>query len=140
MIEPYFLDLCGGSRSRSLFGLMTFQRPSCSSFWACPMFSLGTILYRPRRNYIRTAGYVGGAEVGCLLMAFLARLHTPAPPKCPKEWTLDCLYSLFWDLGPLFWALLEVQASIQGMGFYGGLNPDPRCRSRKSVALSSDGG
>ena len=29
--------------------------------------------------------------------------------KWPKSWTLYCLYSLFWDIGPLFWALLEVQ-------------------------------
>ena len=29
--------------------------------------------------------------------------------KSPKERTLYCLYSLFWDIGPLFWALLEVQ-------------------------------
>ena len=26
-----------------------------------------------------------------------------------KIWTLYCLYPLFWDIGPLFWALLEVQ-------------------------------
>ena len=28
-----------------------------------------------------------------------------------KSWTLYCLHSLFWDIGPLFWALLEVQVN-----------------------------
>ena len=32
----------------------------------------------------------------------------------PKSWALYCLYSLFWDIGPLFWALLEVQVDIVG--------------------------
>ena len=36
----------------------------------------------------------------------------PGPPKWPKYWTLYCLYCLFWDIGPLFWALLEVQVYI----------------------------
>ena len=31
--------------------------------------------------------------------------------KCPKYWTLYCLCSLFLDIGPLFWALLEVQVA-----------------------------
>ena len=37
----------------------------------------------------------------------------PGPPKWPKSWTLYCLYSLFLDIGLLFWALLEVQVRVQ---------------------------
>ena len=37
----------------------------------------------------------------------------PGPPKWPKSWTLYCLYSLLRDIGPLFWALLEVQEHPQ---------------------------
>ena len=40
---------------------------------------------------------------------FYVVVRLPGPPKWPKEWTLYCLYSLFWDIGPLFRALLEVQ-------------------------------
>ena len=32
-------------------------------------------------------------------------IDVPGLPKCPKSWTLYCLYSLFWDIG----AVLEVQ-------------------------------
>ena len=37
--------------------------------------------------------------------------NVPGPPKWPKSRTLYCLYSLFWDIGPFFWALLEVECS-----------------------------
>ena len=33
--------------------------------------------------------------------------------------SLYCLYSLFWDIGPLFWAVLEVQ--VYEVGFEAGL-------------------
>ena len=32
--------------------------------------------------------------------------------KCQNLLTLYCLYSLFWDIGPVFWALLEVQVRV----------------------------
>ena len=37
----------------------------------------------------------------------------PGPRKWPKQWTLYYLNSLFWDMGPLFWALWEVQARVE---------------------------
>ena len=42
----------------------------------------------------------------------------PGPPKGPKEWALYCLQSLFWDVGPVFWAPLEVPAVIWEYCFY----------------------
>ena len=35
--------------------------------------------------------------------------HVQKKKKCPKQWTLYCLYCLLWDIGPLFWALSEVR-------------------------------
>ena len=34
------------------------------------------------------------------------------PPKWQKQWTLYCLWSLFYDIELLFWAPLEVQVYI----------------------------
>ena len=48
----------------------------------------------------------------CLVME--GHMKLPGPPKWPKSWTLYCPYSesLFCDIGPLFWALLEVEVDL----------------------------
>ena len=46
-----------------------------------------------------------GACIVLLDMKFVGVSQLPGPPKSPKQWTLYCLYSLFWDIGPSFWAL-----------------------------------
>ena len=64
----------------------------------------------------------------------------PGPPKWPKSWTLYCLYSLFWDIGPLFWALLEVQVGVVYIlgspGFDGGQPAQPEVINKnRSLSL-----
>ena len=51
----------------------------------------------------------GTTKKGPLIYVYI---YIPGPPKWPKQWTLYCLYSLLWDVGPLFWALMEVQEDV----------------------------
>ena len=61
--------------------------------------------------YFGPLGVPGRGAWGCYIRntGIHRSVELSEPPKWPKQWAQYCLYSLFWGIGPLFGALLEVQ-------------------------------